>query len=527
MKKLLLIGLLFGSTQIYSQDGTLDTTFGNGGKVLTTVNGTDEKAYSLVIQPDGKIVVAGYTQSANSGSDFLCIRYNANGSLDTTFGTNGVATFDIQPNADDIAYSIDIDNTGKLFLAGYSNNGTDKNGAIIKLNTNGTLDTSFGTGGKVITDFTPTGEAIRQDEFKVVKVHHLTGKLIVGGNAYLTDTNSKPIFARYNSNGVLDITFNEDGKFYQFADPVSGDEVLYSIEDLAINQNGKITAVGWVKATSGSSSTDADHYQCRLNADGSADPSFSGDGYNTDNLSYSSSSDDRTYSMILNPDDSFYFGGAYLVVTNPPFNCIYAGHGSASGGTGGIYGYGYTTDDSLLKGYAISIDSHGKYIIGGTETTGTSNGRTSFSVMKFDAFSLDSTFGYNGQSWVDFDGSIHSDARDMKLQPDSKIVLAGFSGKKVALARLNGETLSTDEVAYKGFAKLYPNPATDHIAIDLAENNDTLINYIITDTNGRLISSGQLSGNKEIINVETLEKGIYFIGLEASGKTGNLKFIKK
>ena len=94
MKKIYKLLLIVLSTQSYAQDGALDTSFGIGGKVVTTIN-NDERANSLVIQGDGKIVVAGYTFSSVSGNDVACVRYNTDGSLDNTFGINGLATFDI------------------------------------------------------------------------------------------------------------------------------------------------------------------------------------------------------------------------------------------------------------------------------------------------------------------------------------------------------------------------------------------------------------------------------------------------
>ena len=153
MKKLLQLGIIIIASNVYSQSGTLDPSFGTGGKVITSINSGADKAYAVALQSDGKIIVAGMTTSATTGKDFACVRYNANGSLDTTFGTSGIVTNDLQTGSDDVVYSVALQADGKIILAGYSDDGSNKNAAIIKLNSDGTLDTSFGTSGKVFTDF--------------------------------------------------------------------------------------------------------------------------------------------------------------------------------------------------------------------------------------------------------------------------------------------------------------------------------------------------------------------------------------
>ena len=160
MKKAVGLFLLLGCSLLYSQDGTLDMSFGNAGRVITNIN-NQESANGLVIQPDGKIVVAGYTYSNIYGNDVLCIRYNSDGTLDNTFGNNGIVTFDIQQGSDDKALAIDIQSDGKLVLAGYSDNGSDREALVMRLNTDGTPDTSFGQNGSVLTNFTTNGIPVR------------------------------------------------------------------------------------------------------------------------------------------------------------------------------------------------------------------------------------------------------------------------------------------------------------------------------------------------------------------------------
>lgn len=138
----------------YNGDGSLDSTFGSGGKVTTRVvfsDGEDDEISGLAIQPDGRIIAAG---RANFAQDFGMVRYQANGTLDTAFGTNGVVTTDFNGSIDR-ASAVVLQTDGKIVLAGTANLTTGSTGdfGLARYNLNGSLDPTFGTGGKVITDF--------------------------------------------------------------------------------------------------------------------------------------------------------------------------------------------------------------------------------------------------------------------------------------------------------------------------------------------------------------------------------------
>src|SRR5439155_1317723 len=129
----------------YNTNGTLDATFGTGGKVTTAVGTSDDAAYALAIQADGKLVAAGATDDG-SNYDFALVRYNANGSPDTTFGTGGKVTTAIGTR-DDVASAVAVQADGKLVAAGDTGDGGNNYFALARYNANGTLDATFGTGG--------------------------------------------------------------------------------------------------------------------------------------------------------------------------------------------------------------------------------------------------------------------------------------------------------------------------------------------------------------------------------------------
>src|SRR3989441_110338 len=156
--------------------GDPDPSFGTGGQVTTPIVSSDDGACALVLQPDGKLVAAGYTSGAN-GTAFALVRYNANGSLDSSFGTGGKVTTPIG-SIDDEPFALVLQPDGKLVAAGYTDNGSTIAFALVRYNANGSLDSSFGTGGKVTT---PIGSI---DDEAIALVLQPDGKLVAAGYAY-------------------------------------------------------------------------------------------------------------------------------------------------------------------------------------------------------------------------------------------------------------------------------------------------------------------------------------------------------
>ena len=188
----------------YNPDGNLDTSFGNGGKVFTYFGSNRVASLGGAVQPDGKIIVAGEV-NINSGWDFALARYNTNGSLDTSFGTSGKVTTDILLN--DAAYAVVVQPDGKIVVGGYAGSSPDVHAdfGLARYNSNGSLDTSYGTGGKVITDFVGNSDFIQSMQLQP------DGKIVAAGY-----TQAQPhvqyALARYDSTGALDSTFGTGGK---------------------------------------------------------------------------------------------------------------------------------------------------------------------------------------------------------------------------------------------------------------------------------------------------------------------------
>ncbi len=194
----------------FTIDGDLDTSFGTNGKVLTPVSNRSDVANAMVVQPDGKIVVVGSTDQSvatNTGTDFLVLRYNSNGTLDSTFGNGGKAITDIGKLAN-VARAVVLQPDGKIVVGGDAQMGTTTTGAdfaLARYNTNGTLDASFGTGGTVTTALkSGTGS----DIVRALALQPVDGEqriLAVGGDGDF-------LAARYTPSGTLDNSFANGGK---------------------------------------------------------------------------------------------------------------------------------------------------------------------------------------------------------------------------------------------------------------------------------------------------------------------------
>jgi len=157
---LIVLALILTGTPLTSVEaaaGDLDPTFGSGGKVTTDFGNGGDNANAIAIQSDGKSVAAGFSSASGGGSDFALARYNLNGTLDVSFGTGGKVTTDFG-SSHDSARAVAIQSDGKLVVAGYRGDIlSSEDFALARYNLNGTLDTSFGAAGTVLSSSLPNG----------------------------------------------------------------------------------------------------------------------------------------------------------------------------------------------------------------------------------------------------------------------------------------------------------------------------------------------------------------------------------
>ena len=259
----------------YNADGTLDATFGGDGKVTTSFRDGDDHAQGVAIQANGKIVAVGTAPERASGvpedTRFALARYNAKGELDSTFGGDGKVTSDFEEGWGE-ALGVAIQADGKIVAVGYE--GYGDSGAVARYNSDGSLDSTFGGAAFPFHDGYVTTDNWVANGVAI----QADGKVVVSAAGWGSNwVGPRWAVFRFNANGTKDATFGEDGRVttsFTLADDYA--------RGLAIQADGKIVVAGG--AGSSGSGSDSKFAVARYIADGSLDSTFGGDGKVTTNF---------------------------------------------------------------------------------------------------------------------------------------------------------------------------------------------------------------------------------------------------
>src|SRR4030095_15817349 len=344
----------------YKDNGSIDTDFGQNGKA-TTVSSEGEYGYYGALQGDGKIVVVGYTYN-NGTSDIVVVRFNNNGSLDNGFGTGGRVVTSIGAQYD-YARGLTIQPDGKIIVVGSTQGNcfNDMNCynyyfcqtlfAVIRYNSNGSLDSTFGQNGKVTANVGPVnaGEAISvalQPDGKIIAAgHSLYNYACDDYYGYTYYTSSSFSMVRYNSNGELDLSFGKNGKVEDSLD-MSGATAI------ALQADGKIVVAG--SHRNGGSIVE------RYNDDGNLDASFGPGGKVVIGPGWFNST-------VVLPDGKILLAGGVYINVNNLFICRLQSNGrfdTSFNGTGRLYLHpGPTNSYDYAAGIALQ---NGHLIVGGS-----------------------------------------------------------------------------------------------------------------------------------------------------------------
>lgn len=285
------------------KDGQLDTSFGNNGIAL------GYQQYNLgekmVLQEDGKIVVSGYLND-----NIAAVRFNADGSMDTTFGVNGYAEIIIE-GAENFSFAKDIalQKDGKILLGSYYDNSGNWKWVVVRLNTDGTLDSTFGEGGMVKMsvgyghDFV-LGIDVQED-----------GKIVVGGHSW--DANDPVLryslaIARLNEDGSVDTSYGNNGVFRK-GFIAEGCSYLTGLE---VAPNGKVYASFSAQENIPGYSFKYDIGVVSLNEDGTLNDAFGGQGYVITDLNQQ---EDHSQCMALQKDGKILQGAMSFREDGTPF----------------------------------------------------------------------------------------------------------------------------------------------------------------------------------------------------------------
>ncbi|MEQ1594931.1 MAG: delta-60 repeat domain-containing protein [Casimicrobium sp.] len=281
----------------YLVSGALDLSFNGTGTVITAIGSGTDAAYSVALQPDGKIVVAGRC-SNGTNTDFCLARYLASGALDVSFNSTGTVITTIGSGGD-VARGVALQADGKIVVAGYCTNGTTYDFCLARYLATGTLDVSFNGSGTVIT---PIGVG---DDYAISLALQPDGKIIVSG-VCSNGANSDFCLARFLANGTFDTSFNSTGKVIT---PIgSGDDYGYSV---ALQPDDKIIVAGYC-----SNGANFDFCLARYLANGTLDTSFGGTGKV---ITAIGSGNDVANSAALQPDGKIVVAGFCSNGTNDDF----------------------------------------------------------------------------------------------------------------------------------------------------------------------------------------------------------------
>lgn len=410
--------ILINISQVFSQ--TLDVTFGNTGKVVSHIRNKDAYINDVAIQSDGKIIVAGILYEPMG--KYLLVRYDTDGSIDSSFGLEGAATRSIGVNSNDIR-SIAIQADGKIVAGGtiqepYS---SDTHFALVRFNSNGSIDSTFGANGLVATIF-QSGPDIHEELQKVIIKPD--GKILAGGysyNSFLANSPNKVILAQYNERGTYDSSFGTNGTV--ISSTSTGNSKGFT---MVLRSDKKIVAGG----PHGNSSFGA---MC-FNSNGRIDSAFGINGFGDTAISFSVSD------ALLPTDGKIIFVGSMIASNQEMIALLKYNNDGTFDTTFGNNGKVTTSfSNSWNNATSVQLDPNGKLLVSGYVYQTASAMSADFALIRYNSDgTLDSKFGKDGLTITDFSGK-EDRSHASAIQSDGKIVLAGISRygteSQVALAR--------------------------------------------------------------------------------------------
>lgn len=496
---------LFSITgKLTAQDGVLDTDFGTGGKRTLVFGLGNDEINAMALQPDGKIVAAGYTV-LNQKTWLALARFNADGSTDTGFGANGkVATsFGL---SNDAAYGLAVQPDGNIIVVGNTAfSGLSGSAlALARYKPDGKPDSSFGVAGKVFTSF---GSGFENAAAVALQPD---GKIVVA--ATLAGIN-KTLFGalRYLPNGVLDPEFSGDG--IQTVDFGYNYQNCYA---LALQPDGKILIAGRSFV-----SPLLQFALARILPDGQVDAAFGSGGKVLINVDGAGGT---ARSVAVQPDGKIVLAGYIESGGNHDFalaRCLPDGAPDNSFALDGSFVYPLTSADE--EAFELLIQPDGKIIAAGNAFTDFGLHNSDFALARFQPDgAVDESFGVDGLATVSI-SNVEDKVQAMLMQPDGKIVVGGFAdmpaGKEFALARFtSGLSMSAQEPTQKApTISLFPNPTDGDVTIiveDAAPGQS--FHFQLFNAQGQAVLSRLFSGGRTIIQQPELPAGLYFYRIHSA-----------
>ena len=510
-------------------DGTPDNTFSGDGQVLTHIRDYNI-ATDMVLQPDGKIVIAGYTASNVGGIDVGIVRYNSDGTLDNRFSGDGMLTADLGSDNDQVVGLL-LRPDGKLVVVG---NGQTGKVFLLRYNADGSPDTSLDIDGMMITG---NGEFMNTASAALLQPD---GAIVVAGTK---DGNFR--IERFNSNGSPDNSFSEDGKM--MIDFNLNNEQPTS---MVLQPGGKLVIGGYVKEW-----PLTDMALARINADGSLDNSFSGDGIQVIELAYG---EDMIKSLTLQGNRLYAAGsttyggqlgvlaafqlGCDVAVTIPnaivlnrgvDSNTVYTGYLPASTisimaqTSGGTAPYTYLwSNGAVTATISVSPTIATTYSVTVTDALGCSQAasrminvidvRCGNKMDKVMICQVPPGMPSNAHTIC-----VSANAVAIHLNNGSRL---GNCSQDASITRYMAIENQPEENAG---LQVYPNPSHTSFTILYRSANNSLADLVVYDVSGRVVEKSSINPGKPIELGAAFRPGIYYVQLVQGAMKTRTKIVKQ
>ena len=494
----------------YAQPGTIDTSFGTGGYGFIPIGGFSSTIRNTIIQPDNKIVNVGVVSMDGFSTNMVISRFNANGTVDTTFGTGGYTLSDAgNPNTAE-GNDVAIQSTGHIVAVGNCfNTATHMDILVTKYTANGIPDQSFGTQGKVVIDL---GNG---PQYGLSVAIQPDNKIIIVGER----TPNNPTFViRLNIDGSYDQSFGSSGIVYIDFNPLyDNPPLLYQFfNEVALQNDGKIVVAGR------SGPYYSDMALARLNTNGSPDTSFGSGGLAVIDGPYIGNK-----SLILQGDGKILLGAKGTNNVGALYHRILKLNSNGSldmtFGEAGDLAIAITPYNDWG---AITVQPDGKIVA--IDVTGSGGIYNKVKLSRFEANGTpDDTFAPDGSVVTEFSAPESFIPRDLFVSNgqllSSGTVSATSGSSHLGAMRFNGgELLDTNSFTALNFT-IYPNPVQNTLIIQ-NPTGEHINTVSVLDLTGKIIIYEK---GVEKINVELLPHGVYFLKVLTNTKSYIQKFIKR
>ncbi|MEP7264881.1 MAG: T9SS type A sorting domain-containing protein, partial [Bacteroidota bacterium] len=501
-----------------AQQGTLDLSFNTTGAFQAQFYADNyHNVNKVLVQPDGKIIATGFSEFGG-GRYSTTFRLKDDGTLDTQFATGGYSTVGAASSVDSRMNAMVLQPDGKIIVGGRAWQFTDDEFAMMRYNSNGTFDTTFGIGGGVTTDLSSVSFQ-GSDEINCLLLQP-DGKIIAGGGRRTGAAAGEMVVVRYHANGTVDSTFGTNG---MVTFPAAGG--VDNIYASALQADGKILLTGTCQ-------TSANIFfgrTIRINSNGSIDNGFGNNGMF--DVASGGSSWVEMYGMALQPDGKIVLGANTNASANNDLFCVRLDTSGMPDMSFGNAGFAYSNSAVSALGYitqCIVIQPDGKILFGGL--TGASN---SLLVFRFNNNGTpDASYGTNGL--VNLNAGIFKiSISSLALQTDGNLIGGGGSqplfttnGSDLAVFRMHN-TVGAAGVTenFNSEISIYPNPVDKLLTIRFLVNDEANYAATILDLAGKKVSDSYINNFQQTIDVSKLQNGIYFVQMKSKDKSMTQKII--